>query len=156
MSQIFFSKGILSQWFPALFEVDGITYNCAEQYMMAMKAKLFGDTEIQEQIMSTSDPRHQKALGRQIKGFNPDVWNKVAKEIVFIGNLAKFSTPRLKNTLISTGDSELIECNPNDKIWAIGLDIENPDRFDKAKWQGTNWLGETLMRVREELKNLPE
>lgn len=27
-----------SQWHPAKFEVDGVTYNCAEQYMMYQKA----------------------------------------------------------------------------------------------------------------------
>ena len=36
----------LSQWYPCQFEVDGVTYTSAEQYMMAEKAKLFGDEEI--------------------------------------------------------------------------------------------------------------
>ena len=156
MKQFFFNKGPLSQWFPALFEVNGVTFNCAEQYMMAMKAKLFGDAEVYEQIMDSSDPRHQKELGRRIRNFDPEKWNKVAREIVFIGNLAKFSTRRLRNSLISTGDSELIEASPNDCVWGIGIGIDDPDRFDKAKWRGTNWLGETLMKVREELNNQPE
>ncbi len=152
MSFYFFNKGPLSQWFPAMFEVNGVTYNCAEQYMMAMKAEFFGDKATQELIMQTSDPRHQKLLGRQIANFNADAWNLVAKKHVYIGNLAKFSTPRLKNSLIYTRDLELAECNPNDRIWAIGLSIDNPDRFDKAKWQGTNWLGEVLMQVRADLQ----
>jgi ribA/ribD-fused uncharacterized protein len=151
MSFYFFNKGPLSQWFPAMFDINGVTYNCAEQYMMAMKAEFFDDKEIQQQIMDTSDPRHQKLLGRQIANFNPEAWNLVARDYVYMGNLAKFSTPRLKNSLIYTGDLELVECNPNDKIWAIGLDIDNPDRFDKLKWQGTNWLGEILMKVRADL-----
>ena len=35
-------KNCLSQWFPATFERDGITYPNAEHYMMAQKARLFG------------------------------------------------------------------------------------------------------------------
>lgn len=33
----------LSQWYPAAFEVDGRRYANAEQFMMAEKARLFGD-----------------------------------------------------------------------------------------------------------------
>ena len=35
--------GFLSQWFKSGFVVDGESYRCAEQYMMAAKARLFGD-----------------------------------------------------------------------------------------------------------------
>ena len=37
---VFFYGGICSQWAPTVFSIDGITYNCAEQYMMAKKALL--------------------------------------------------------------------------------------------------------------------
>ncbi len=39
------TKACLSQWWPCSFEVDGVYYNCAEQFMMAEKARLFGDEE---------------------------------------------------------------------------------------------------------------
>lgn len=32
------SESAFSQWYPSSFTVDGITYNCAEQYMMRQKA----------------------------------------------------------------------------------------------------------------------
>ena len=36
--------GFLSQWYEeAAFEVDGITYQSAEMWMMIQKARLFGD-----------------------------------------------------------------------------------------------------------------
>ena len=44
----------LSQWYPCQFEVDAIPYTSAEQYMMAEKAKLFGDEEIKVLISSKS------------------------------------------------------------------------------------------------------
>ena len=45
------------------------TYLCMEQYMMAGKAELFGDSEIREQILKCSDPKQIKALGRKVRGF---------------------------------------------------------------------------------------
>ena len=63
----------LSQWYPCKFEADGVSYTSAEQYMMAEKAKLFGDEEIRAKILSTSDPRKCKALGRKVKNFDRTV-----------------------------------------------------------------------------------
>ena len=35
--------GFMSQWYESAFEVDGVTYQSAEMWMMIQKAKLFGD-----------------------------------------------------------------------------------------------------------------
>ena len=35
--------GFLSQWDESPFEVDGVTYQSAEMWMMIQKGKLFGD-----------------------------------------------------------------------------------------------------------------
>ena len=43
---IFFYGGIYSQWYPSNFVIDGVEYNCAEQYMMHQKALLFSDEKI--------------------------------------------------------------------------------------------------------------
>ena len=148
----FFWGGIFSQWYKSRFNVDGVYYNCAEQYMMAMKAAFFEDYVTLESIMKTTDPKAQKALGRQVKNFNSDRWNAVAKDFVFKANLAKFSDDTLKRLLLDTGDKEIVEASPYDKIWGIGMSETDPDRFDKSKWRGTNWLGEVLMQVRAELR----
>lgn len=149
---VFFYGGVFSQWYQRRFKVDGTEYDCAEQYMMAMKAKTFGDDEIHKDIMDATTPAEQKALGRRVKGFNADVWNSVCKDIAYKANLAKFSDPKMTPYLLSTGDKEIVEANPFDKIWGIGLGMNYLDRFDKSKWRGTNWLGEVLMRVRETLR----
>ena len=133
--------------------IDGVTYNCCEQYMMAEKARLFGDTEALEAIMKTPDPRKQKAYGRGVKNFNSYMWDLICKDVVFRANLAKFSDPELKKYLFSFGNEEIVEASPYDKIWGIGLSEDDPRALDKTQWQGLNWLGEAITQVRETLKS---
>ena len=65
----------LSQWFPCSFVAEGETYTTAEQYMMAEKAKLFGDKEIRLQILRERDPMASKRLGRKVRNFEKEVWD---------------------------------------------------------------------------------
>ena len=55
-------KSCLSQWWPAAFAVNGVTYATAEHFMMAAKAQLFGDVETAERIQAAPHPRATKAL----------------------------------------------------------------------------------------------
>ena len=57
------TKACFSQWFPADFVVDDVAYNCAEQYMMAEKARVFGDDDIRQKMLACNDPKEIKALG---------------------------------------------------------------------------------------------
>ena len=45
--------------------------------MMAGKAQLFGDEEIRKEILACSDPRQIKALGRKVRGFDPEGMGQV-------------------------------------------------------------------------------
>lgn len=151
---VFFWGGIYSQWFKASFTVQGTVYNCAEQYMMHQKALLFGDYEIAKQIMATKNPKTQKALGRQVRGFDPAVWNARAKFFVKKGNEAKFTQNEdLLRELVATGDKTLVEASPYDRIWGIGLNKYDALRTPVENWKGTNWLGEVLTELRDELKH---
>jgi ribA/ribD-fused uncharacterized protein len=139
----------LSQWWSCRFSVDGIWYSTAEQYMMAAKAMCFHDEQAEAKIMATADPREQKAIGRTVKDFDPDVWNAVARDMVYYGNYAKFSQdPILMNHLLLTKDKVLVEASPYDKIWGVGRSEQ--ELKNGAEWNGTNWLGEVLMKVRQD------
>jgi len=148
----FFWSGPFSQWHKSPFTLDGTIYNTAEQYMMAEKARLFGDEEMRDRILATSDPREQKALGRRVRGFDEARWNAAARDIVYRGNRAKFTTHRdLLATLFDTAGTMLVEASPLDTIWGIGLAADSIDASDPGKWRGTNWLGEVLTRLRDTL-----
>ena len=86
----FFGKDSpFSQWHPAHFVVDDVTYNCAEQYMMHQKAVLFRDVAIAAEILKSSVPKEHKALGRKVSNFDPKTWNTECRKIVKAGNMAK-------------------------------------------------------------------
>lgn len=149
---IFFYGGIYSQWYPSNFVIDGVQYNCAEQYMMAKKALCFQDYDSLAKIMNTTSPAEQKAIGRLVKNFKPELWSNVSRKIVFDANYAKFTQNKiLKDELLSTGNKELVEASPTDRIWGIGLTESNPLAWNKETWNGTNWLGEEIMNVRRVL-----
>lgn len=48
------TEACLSQRYPSTFHVDGIIYNCAEQFMMAEKARIFGDNDIRAKILAVA------------------------------------------------------------------------------------------------------
>ena len=65
---------VFSQWTLSPFTVDLVEYNCAEQFMMASKARLFGNNTALSAIIASDDPREQKRLGRQVRHFDHEVW----------------------------------------------------------------------------------
>jgi ribA/ribD-fused uncharacterized protein len=141
-----------SQWHHSTFTVDGITYNCAEQFMMYQKAILFGDKEIAQKILKESLPMKQKYLGRKVRNFDEQVWEKHCRDIVYKGNYAKFTQNKhLLKKLLETAGTTLVEASPYDTIWGIGLDETHPHAKDRSKWRGENRLGEILTRLREDL-----
>ncbi len=147
------TQSCLSQWYDCKFEIDGILYSSAEQYMMAQKALLFEDVESYRQILKSKHPKDYKALGRRVTNFNGSKWNSNRCPIVIKGNLAKFSqNEKLKNYLFSTKDKILVEASPYDKIWGIALPEENKRSKDPFAWKGENLLGFALMEVRDELR----
>lgn len=146
------SSACLSQWWHAPFEVGGVRYRTAEHYMMAGKARLFGDREAQLRILGTQHPAQAKALGRSVRGFSERQWSAHRVELVIAGNLAKFSQhPQLRAYLLSTGNSVLVEASPYDRIWGIGLRASDARALDPLRWPGLNLLGFALMQVRATL-----
>jgi ribA/ribD-fused uncharacterized protein len=148
-------KSCFSQWFPASFVVDSIQYSSAEHFMMAEKAKLFGDSDVHQKIIRAATPDEAKSLGRKVKGFAEDIWITKRFDIVVKGNLAKFSqNTTLKNHLLSTGSKILVEASPVDNIWGIGLAEADERAKNPTLWQGLNLLGFALMQTRDQIKTM--
>jgi ribA/ribD-fused uncharacterized protein len=58
----------------------------------------------------------------------------------------------IQKILLSTEDAILVEASPYDKLWGVGLSINNDDIYDNEKWNGANILGYALMKVRAQLR----
>ena len=146
------SETCLSQWWPCRFTIDGTEYSCAEQFMMAEKARMFRDEEMLAKIMEASHPKEMKAYGRAVRNFDKDRWDSSCYEIVTRGNEAKFSqNPKLWAYLMKTRNRILVEASPRDRIWGIGMGKSNPDAQNPLKWRGRNLLGFALTEVRDQL-----
>ena len=142
-----------SQWTLSPFTVDLVEYNCAEQFMMASKARLFGDDTALSATLATKDPREQKRLGRHVCLFDPELWRSECEHIVLHGNLAKISQNEdMHLALIQTGDRRLAEASPHDALWGIGLSAHDPRASSPDFWCGQNLLGQAVENAREILR----
>lgn len=149
------SESCLGQWWMSDFWSVSHTFCCMEQFMMAGKAELFGDKEIREQILQCTDPGQMKALGRKVRHFEEAIWKEARYPIVLNGNYLKFTqNPQLRDYLLSTGDSILVEASPRDSIWGIRMGKTNEQAYDPMKWKGQNLLGFALMEVRDEIRRV--
>ncbi|RSL59870.1 hypothetical protein CEP53_005651 [Fusarium sp. AF-6] len=176
--------GYLSQWYYCPFRDDGDekkTYKTAEHYMMHHKALLFNDEKVALQILRAGHPREVKSLGRKVSNFDETTWNAHRREIVRRGNILKFTnavseegfqkgTPAkgksavkrkyepiegsLREMLLSTGDREIVEASPFDRIWGIGFKAADAEAA-RESW-GQNLLGLELMEVRRILREQGE
>lgn len=148
-------KGCLSQWWPLQFEVEGVQYASAEHYMMAEKARQFGDGAALERILACDTPAEAKKIGREVHGFVAETWNAHRFEAVVRGNMGKFQHADLQAFLLSTGEQVLVEASPRDRIWGIGMGAANEKAGDPHTWRGLNLLGFALMEVRQALRGRP-
>ncbi len=146
-------KHVLSQWWESPFEAGGIRYSTAEHYMMAEKARLFGDGRMLARILEAASPGAAKALGRKVENFAEPEWEAQRFDIVVRGNLAKFGqNSELLTYLLSTDGKVLVEASPVDPVWGAGLAEGKPLVESPEQWQGLNLLGFALMKVRAILR----
>ncbi|MFI6022633.1 NADAR family protein [Streptomyces sp. NPDC051287] len=147
------SASCLSQWWPSRFVVDGVEYATAEHWMMAGKARLFGDAEAERRIVAAGHPAAAKKEGRLVRNFDEETWQRERFGIVAEGSVHKFAADAgLRDYLLGTGDRVLVEASPVDRVWGIGLAATDEAATDPSRWRGLNLLGFALMEARERLR----
>ncbi|MGA5192543.1 NADAR family protein [Streptomyces exfoliatus] len=148
------SASCLSQWWPAPFDVADVRYATAEHWMMAAKARLFGDADAERAALAARTPAEAKKAGRLVRGFDETVWERERFDIVVEGSVHKFASDEaLRAYLLGTGSRVLVEASPVDRVWGIGLAADDPRAHDPAGWRGLNLLGFALMEARERLRS---
>lgn len=147
-----FWGGCFSNFFPCQFWLEGKLWTTSEKYFMWKKAVTFGDNETAEKIIKLDSPREIKKLGRQVKNFSSEVWDKVKVDIMYAGVNAKFTQDAECNDCIKEFQNQkFVEGSPDDTIWGVGIHYQDENVFDESKWRGQNLLGNILTRVRDEI-----
>jgi ribA/ribD-fused uncharacterized protein len=196
-THVYFWGGPFSQWHNSAFEAelpifapagDGkarrllrsgvkLIFSSCEQYMMAAKASVFGDTgkgSVLEKILGsavlfgetdmkakgfekgTHDVKAIKALGRQVPGFKGgkwdaddiEFWDTVSIPIVTIGNVSKFTqSDEMYEVMVAMGDREFVEGSPFDDLWGVKIRWDDPKIENPDNWLGKNKLGYVLNRT---------
>ena len=150
----FFWKSKLSNWEKSNFTVQYyfnlVTYNCGEQMMMHLKALTFHDYITAEKILQCKDPKLIKALGRQVKNFKNETWDKLKFDLVKLGLTCRFEQDlEAKKELLKYKGKIIVEASPYDRIWGIGYTKE--EAMNNIDNWGENLLGKILTEICNEL-----
>lgn len=142
------ANGWASQWYEGKeFTVFGHEVKTAEHGMMFAKAVVFGDAEIARQILVAETPKAAKKLGREVANFTVELWNSIARDVLYHVNIQKFaSDPVALAKLLETGESALAEMSPYDPLYGTGFK-EDSVWPPETEW-GENRLGQVLEEVR--------
>lgn len=154
---VFFWGSKLSNFYHCPIEYLEQQFHCSEQIFMYCKALHFKDEDSAILIAQSSTPQEAKALGRRVRNFNSDEWDRVKYHYMMEAITAKFTQnlPLKKWFLDPRFDGKsFVEASPVDSIWGIGMAENNPDLLDTSRW-GQNLLGKALTELRDKLKQEP-
>ena len=152
---VFFWGGPFSNFAPVEegIEFDGFRFPTSEHVFMYIKAKTFNDDEIAEKIKNALDPKTAKKLGRKVRGFNEQAWEKHRDNAMKTAVQLKFdASSEFRNELLKEKyrNKTFVEASPYDCIWGIGMSMDDPDVNNESKWRGLNLLGNILTKLRDE------
>ena len=152
---VFFWGGPFSNFAPVEegIEFDGFRFPTSEHVFMHIKAKTFNNDEIAEKIKNALDPKTAKKLGRKVRGFNEQVWEKHRDNAMKTAVQLKFdASSEFRNELLKEKyrNKTFVEASPYDCVWGIGMSMDDPDVNNESKWRGLNLLGNILTKLRDE------
>jgi ribA/ribD-fused uncharacterized protein len=133
--------------------IDGIKYPTVEHYMVAQKARQFGDEVAFQKVMKAKTAKSAKGVEKSIKDVKEEEWEPRQEEVMRVALRAKFTQhPELRAKLLDTGERPFAYANPRDKYWSIGTSEDTDKAKNPAKWPGKNRLGVLLGELRTTLR----
>jgi len=122
------------------FTIEGVRWPSVEHFYQASK---YAGTDVAERVRKAESALKARKIG-QDRSLEPRAdWSEVKADLMRLAIRAKFEqNRRLRESLLATGDEELIHESGSDPFWGRSRD-----------GIGENRLGEILMSVREELRS---
>lgn len=135
--------GCFSNFAAYPIKLNGKVWPTSEHFFQAQK---FEDEEHREAIRKDKSPMIAARMGRDRKKKLRRDWESVKVSIMTEAVRAKFTQhEELRTILLATGEAKIVEHTENDSYWGDGGD-----------GSGKNMLGQILMRVRAELREVPK
>ncbi len=125
-----------------IIDDSGRVWRSAEHLYQAMKF-MPNYPGLQEVVREAITPKDAKKVANDfLREFIAEDWHDIKVAAMHLVILCKFGTnEKLKEKLLATGDTMLIEHAHWDSFWGSGEDMK-----------GENWTGKLIMRVRDELR----
>lgn len=134
--------GCFSNFSPHGIHLQNQDWPTVEHYYQAQKFCGTKDAGLIEVIQAAQSPEIAASLGRSSTRQLRLDWEQVKYPIMREAVLTKFLTHTdIREILLSTGSSLLVENSPTDYYWGCG-----------REGTGQNFLGKILMSVRQELR----
>lgn len=128
-------NAFLSNFYPVFVYYEGMRFPSVEHAFQAAKTN---DMETRKLFMIAPTAKDAKRFGRKVK--LRDNWDSVKVDVMEMLLRQKFANPTLREQLLNTKDSILIEGNNHgDTFWGV------------CKGSGQNYLGRLLMKIRQEI-----
>ena len=142
-----------SNMYESPFVIKGVSYPSVEHYYTHEKAIFAKQHELAEKVLVEKDPIKVKRLSKKLQ-VNHKVWiSERGKQAMVEGVAAKFEQNRaLISILKATQGHTLVECNPYDSVWGVGVGLYSEEAQDFKTWKGDNQLGSILTEVRDKLR----
>lgn len=119
-----------------------------QQWMKAQQA----NEDLQKQILEhkTNNAADFRRFGRQVKGYDDEIWNQMGPGWMAQAMMAKASSdPVFHDALVKTAGMDLVEAAPRDGKWGGQIDINQTP--DLSQYQGQNIQGALLKSVRKQI-----
>ncbi|KAK7189063.1 hypothetical protein DPSP01_010352 [Paraphaeosphaeria sporulosa] len=145
--------GFLSPWYTSHFTIKSEDYESAGQYILAEKARVFGDKKARQRILEEHDVEVLMTLGENIKGFDEKSWRRRVSRIAKTANMHKFlsddaESRYLLRQLKKLATRELVFADPADSDLGIGFSAAEATEVGHAQW-GANVFGKAIDEVRK-------
>jgi len=146
-------NGFLSIYLVKEFVYNDINFSSPYQAFEYTRLKLLKQDDLADKLLTTRSVRSIRHWVKEMRTMVPEtkqLWEEILKE---------FYTQHsdIMKKLLETKDDILAFVSKAKYLGGIGIDIEDEDRFDTAKWRyKDNIVGDVLMNLRKEMSQLPE